>query len=100
MGWKILKKEVKNRINTIDLEYYKSRVITFKNGLNGLRIVSCMSYNKKSYYVSSWLFESEESEVLLENSSEIVSWDVDLKTAFKVLRAVMREIDQKQNKGA
>lgn len=100
MSWKITKREVKTRINTIDLEYYKSRVITFKNGLNGLRIVSYMSYNKKSYCVSSWLFESEGSEVLLENSSEIIKWDVDLKTAFKALRAEMLKISQKQNKGA
>ena len=41
MSWKIVKREIKERVR-LKAEDYKSRIITFKNGFDGLKSVSCM----------------------------------------------------------
>lgn len=96
MSWKIVKREIKERIERKG-KVYKSRIITFKNGFDGLKIVSCMYYNKEAYCVSRWLFESEKSETLFAGSGILISQYVNLKTAFKTLRAEMLKITN-QNK--
>ena len=88
MSWKIVKREIKERVRAKGKDY-KSRIITFKNGFDGLKIVSCISYDKVVYCVSRWLFESETSETLFAGSGILMAQYVDLKNAFKVLRAEM-----------
>ena len=96
MSWKIVKREIKERIERKG-KVYKSRIITFKNGFYGLKIVSCMYYDRETYCVSRWLFESETSETLFAGSGILMAQYVNLKTAFKVLRAEMLKITN-QNK--
>ena len=96
MSWKIVKREIKERIERKG-KIYKSRIITFKNGFYGLKIVSCMYYDKETYCVSRWLFESETSETLFAGSGILIAQYVNLKTAFKTLRTEMLKITN-QNK--
>ena len=96
MSWKIVKREIKKRIRAKGKDY-KSRIITFKNGFDGLKIVSCMNYNRETYLVSRWLFESETSETLFAGSGILIAQYVNLKTAFKTLRTEMLKIEN-QNK--
>ena len=96
MSWKIVKMEVKER-ERLKGKDYKSRIITFKNGFYGLKIVSCMYYDRETYGVSRWLFESETSETLFATIGVLIAQYVDLKTALKRLRAAMLKIEN-QNK--
>lgn len=96
MSWKIVKREIKEH-ERLKGKNYKSRITTFKNGFYGLKIVSCMYYNRETYCVSRWLFESETSETLFAGSGVLITQYVNLKTAFKTLRAEMLKIEN-QNK--
>ena len=96
MSWKIIKREIKERARLKGKDY-KSRITTFKNGFDGLKIISCMPNKKEVYCVSRWLFESETSETLFAGSGILMAQYVNLKTAFKVLRAEMLKITN-QNK--
>ena len=96
MSRKSVKREIVERISAKGKDY-KSRIITFKNGFDGLKIVSCMYYDRETYCVSRWLFESETSETLFAGSGILIAQYVNLKTAFKTLRAEMLKIEN-QNK--
>ena len=52
-----------------------------------------MYYDRETYCVSRWLFESETSETLFAGSGVLIAQYVDLKTAFKTLRAEMLKIE-------
>ena len=92
MSWTIVKRETKESTERKG-KVYKSRIITFKNGFDGLKIVSCMYYDKEVYCVSRWLFESETSETLFAGSGILIAQYVNLKTAFKILRATSSLIE-------